>query len=230
MTSSTCYFPNGWPLLIERMERPAVDPGELDAFLAEGWRFFGSEFFRASVVEEGLQLKRQVALRIDLARFAPTRSQRRVWKRNRDLGVEVASACPGAEEQALFLLHRERFRRNIPERLEDFLGRKPDGVPTACLQISVRREGRLVAASFLSLGADSCSSIYGIFDPAESRRSLGIHTMLLEIEHARSLGKSFYYSGYATMEPGCYDYKKGFTALSYFAWQGRWESGDEVFS
>ena len=229
MTYPNAYFPNGWPLLIERMERTAVDPGELDDLLAAGWRYFGPEFFRASVVEEDLLLKRQIALRLDLDCFDPSRSQKRVRKKNRDLAVSIEPADPGSEEEELFLLHRRRFRRNVPESLSNFLGSVPDGVPAPCLQVSVRREGTLVAASFLSLGKTACSTIYGIFDPAESRRSLGILTMLLEIEHARDLGKKLYYSGYATVEPGCYDYKKGFRGLSYFRWDDGWRPGVDIF-
>ena len=228
MTYPDSYFPNGWPLLIERMERRFVGPEELDDLLAAGWRYFGPEFFRASVVEEGLQLKRQIPLRVDLARFSRSRSQNRVWRRNQDLEVSVAPANPGEEERGLFLRHRERFTRNVPESLEDFLGSAPDGVPAPCLQVSVRRDGCLLAASYLSLGQTACSSIYGIFDPREHRRSLGIFTMLVEIEHALGMGKTHYYSGYATLEPGCYDYKKGFRALSYFPWQGEWLAADEV--
>ncbi len=35
-------------------------------------------------------------------------------------------------------------------------------------------------------------------------------------------GYKYYYSGYATVEPSCYDYKKQFDALEYYDWEGRW--------
>ena len=37
------------------------------------------------------------------------------------------------------------------------------------------------------------------------------------------LGLRHYYSGYATIEPSCYDYKKQFEGLSYFDWVGECE-------
>ena len=59
-------------------------------------------------------------------------------------------------------------------------------------------------------------------DPAESRRSLGVYTMLLAIEHTRRLGRRLYYPGYGTREPSPYDYKRNFAGLEEYDWRGRW--------
>ena len=213
---------HSWPLLFEQMECLSLSPEDWDELLANGWRHFGKDFFRSSIMEETTQLKRQVALRVEVDEFFRTKSQRRVWRKNEDLEVALAPALPGEEEEALFLKHSQRFSRNVPESLSVFLGAKPDGVPCPCTQVSVRQGGDLVAASFLACGAEGCSSIYGIFDPELSSRSLGVFTMLVELSYAREKGLRFYYSGYATLEPSCYDYKKAFSALSYFDWKGKW--------
>ena len=128
----------------------------------------------------------------------------------------------------MFERHKSRFVRNVPERLEEFLGDCPDRRPGPTLQLSVRHEGRLLAASYLSLGAQSCSSVYAIFDPDESRRRLGIFTMLVELEYARRRGLNYYYSGYATLESSCYDYKREFSALSFYDWGTGWRLGEEM--
>ena len=67
-----------------------------------------------------------------------------------------------------------------------------------------------------------------MFDPDESRRRLGIFTMLLELEFARTRALNHYYSGYATLESSCYDYKKGFSGLSFFDWGQGWRMGEEM--
>lgn len=222
-------YPNSWPFVMENRTVASVTPAEADDYWASGWRHFGADFFRSSLMVEDMAIKRQVALRIELRDFALRKGQRRTLRRNEDLDFSFGPADPGPEEAALFEGHKGRFDRNVPESLEEFLGEKPDGVPCACSQLSVRSGGRLVAASFLALGRTSCSGVYAIFDPAETRRRLGIQTMLLEIEHARSLGMNHYYSGYATVEPSCYDYKKQFEGLSYFDWQdGVWRILDEL--
>jgi arginine-tRNA-protein transferase len=110
----------------------------MDELWNSGWRHFGPEFFRASLMADELSLKRQVPLRVRLADFRLSKSQRRTMRRNDDLQVDVAPAAPGAEEEALFDVHRTRFDRNVPLGLEEFLGSCPDGQPCRCLQLSVR--------------------------------------------------------------------------------------------
>lgn len=73
----------------------------------------------------------------------------------------------------MFAAHVKRFTFNVPPSLESFLGDQPATLPCGNVTVAVFDAGRLVAASFLDLGKDSMSSVYGIFDPVESRRSLG---------------------------------------------------------
>ncbi len=169
-------------------------------------------------------LKRQIALRVDLGEFRMSKSQRRTFHRNTDLEVRIGPAEPREMERRLFDIHKTRFVRNVPDTLEDFLGDQPNGTPCECLQLSVLDGERLVAASFLALGRQACSSVYAVFDPEYSRRRLGIFTMLAELDYARRRRYHYYYSGYATVEPSCYDYKKQFSSLHYYDWEGRWLS------
>jgi arginine-tRNA-protein transferase len=61
-----------------------------------------------------------------------------------------------------------------------------------------------------------------MFDPSESRRSLGVYTILLAVERSQKLGCPFYYPGYACREPSPYDYKKNFDGLEEYDWRGGW--------
>jgi arginine-tRNA-protein transferase len=65
-----------------------------------------------------------------------------------------------------------------------------------------------------------------MFEPSAARRSLGIFTMLLEIEYARTGAKQLYYQGYAYEGNSFYDYKKRFGSLESFDWRGNWHSFD----
>lgn len=195
----------------------------MDELWANGWRHFGSRFFRYSIMWQDDQWKRVLNLRVPLQAWKPSKSQRRTLRRNEDLTVEIAPANPGREEEELFQKHKSRFRDNIPESLSDFLGVEPNGVPVPCLQFSVRREGELVAASFLDIGHQSCSSIYGVFDLDLSARRLGIYTMLLEMQYAQKVGFEYYYLGYACIESSPYDYKKEVKPAWVWNWR-KWES------
>lgn len=221
-------YPQHWPFIAETRQLTSVEPEELDELWARGWRHFGTQFFRSSLMADEMTLKRQVALRVELDDFHPSKSQRRTLRRNADLAHEFGICRPGWEEEDLFHRHKARFKRNVPDDLGEFLGASPDMRPNPGVQLSVRLDGCLVAASFLNVGELACSSVYAVFDPVQSHRRLGIYTMLLELEYAREQGLEYYYSGYATIEPSCYDYKKEFAGLAFYDWTGGWRRGEEM--
>ncbi len=72
------------------------------------------------------------------------------------------------------------------------------------------------------MGRRATSAVYAMFEPEESRRSLGVFTMLEAMRYTRASGRRFYYPGYACREPSVYDYKKNFAGLEQFDWGGAW--------
>jgi arginine-tRNA-protein transferase len=82
----------------------------------------------------------------------------------------------------------------------------------------------LVAVSYFGIGELATSGIYAMFEPTESPRSLGIFTLLKEIEYSIEQGKEFYYLGYCYEGESFYDYKKRFRGTEVFDWNGNWNS------
>jgi leucyl-tRNA---protein transferase len=161
-------------------------------------------------------------LRLDLQRFYPSRSQKRVAAKNRDVQIIIRDSSITPEKEELFVQHRQRFKENVPTSLYDFFSERPASVPCPNREICVYREEALIAVSFLDIGKQSTSAVYAMFDLRESRRSLGIFTMLEAIRYSRELQCRYYYPGYAYREPSFYDYKKNFTGLDYLDWQRGW--------
>ncbi len=212
------------PFIQETRTIPHAAPAAMDALWAEGWRHFGREFFRYSLTlsPEGL-LQIIQPLRMELAAFRPSKSQRRVWRKNEDLDLRVVPAAVDGEREAMFLRHRDRFTSNIPESLRTFMPEaRPDREPCACVSVEARAGGRLIAVSYLDVGETAVSSVYAMFDPGEAPRSLGTLTLLAEMDWAARQGKRWIYPGYATVQPSHYDYKKGFHPMDYFDWRGEW--------
>ncbi len=214
--------PLRFPLLMEEFSRSVVPPEHLDALLNLGWRHFGRHFFRYSLFLSENRMHWVQPVRVHLPRLTLSTSQRRILRRNGDLTVTVGQPVADAEHRDLFLRHRTRFATNVPERLADFLGDGLEQYPCPMVEVAARRNGVLVAASYLDVGVTCASSVYALFDPAESRRSLGIATMLWEIRHAGERGCSHYHPGYAFHEPSEMDYKKQFAGSEWFDWQGNW--------
>jgi arginine-tRNA-protein transferase len=202
----------------------SAPPERMDALWAEGWRHFGPVFFRYRRWRHGGRSLTITPLRIDLARFELSRSQRRVLARNRDLRIEVRPTALDAETHLMFEAHRQRFRADVPDSLHDFLSHAPSEVPCRNETLRVYSGTRLVAAHFLDVGGSATSSVYSMFDPSESRRSLGVYTILLAVELSDRLGCRHYYPGYASREPSPYDYKKRLAGLEEYDWRGGWVS------
>ena len=197
-------------------------PARMDELWAEGWRHFGEVFFRYRRWRHGGRDLTVTPLRIDLTRFEPSRSQRRVLARNRDLRVESRPTELDAELTRMFDAHRRRFREDAPDSLHSFLSYAPAGVPCRNETLRVYSGRRLVAAHFLDIGRDAASAVYSMFDPSESRRSLGVYTILRAAGRTRLEGRRYYYHGYGTREPSPYDYKRNFAGLEEYDWRGRW--------
>jgi len=211
-----------WPQINEVGSASAVPRQRMDELWAQGWRHFGPRFFRYSLMWQDDEWKRVVSLRVPLSDWSPSKSQRRTLRKNEDLEVQISGANPNEEACVLFEAHKQRFRSNVPDDLSDFLGDAPNGCPGPCLQVEVKSEGRLLAVSYLDLGVTSCSSIYGVFEPEESSRRLGIFTMLQEMLYAKEAEMDYYYLGYACIENSPYDYKKEVGPQEIWNWS-QWQ-------
>jgi leucyl-tRNA---protein transferase len=207
----------------EEFHAATVSPAQLDLLLANGWRHFGNYFFRYNLGIYEDQLRHVLPLRVQLSQFSFSKSQRRVLRQNADLSVDIGTADITDEIHELFDRHKQRFKSGVPHSIFDFISTQRSE-PIECGQLTVRLNGRIVAASFFDEGDASLSSIYALFDPAEIRRSLGIFTMLKEIEHARDRSRRFYYHGYAYDGESYYDYKKRLAAIEAFDWHASWRA------
>jgi len=207
--------------LYDSFERLKVSAQQIDELWANGWRHFGTYFFRYSMAFHRDRFCTVMPLRINLQHFSLSRSQKRILAKNRDVKVIIRDTRIDWEKESLFYQHRTRFAENIPDSLYDFISGDPTR-PCRNVEICCYSEEKLIAASFLDLGNIASSAVYAMFALEESKRSLGIFTMLKAIHYSLELGCEYYYPGYAYFEPSVYDYKKNFNGLEYLDWQSGW--------
>ncbi|MEP6703914.1 MAG: arginine-tRNA-protein transferase, partial [Acidobacteriota bacterium] len=203
-------FDGDFTFINEEFVAEHVTPQQLDYLLADGWRHFGTHFFRYNLGVYESDIRRVIPLRVCLARYSPSKSQRRVLRQNESVSTEIRPIEITSEAIALFEKHKHRFKAGVPDSIEDFISRHSDLMPCEALQLDVRIGEQLIAASYFDVGHRSVSAIYGMFDPEFSSRSLGIFTMLKEIDFAVENKKEFYYQGYSYEGESFYDYKKRF--------------------
>ncbi|MCX7997852.1 MAG: hypothetical protein N3A69_02720 [Leptospiraceae bacterium] len=205
------------PFIEESFHVKRVSPESFDHLMSFGYRRVRNTFYRYSLGEYQSEIVTVVPLRIQLANYFPSESQRKTLRKNRDLEVTFKPLEITPEITELFAQHTKRFKENIPEFIEIFVAEYQN--PCETLQCEIRDSKKLVAVSFLDVGKFSTSSIYAMFDLEYSKRRLGIYTMLLEIQYSIENGKKYYYPGYAYDKSSFYDYKKTFHGMEYLDWR-----------
>lgn len=227
MLENKSFLLNEFSYINEEFDSHIVTPHRFDELLANGWRHFGTHFFRYNIsIYEG-RICRVIPLRIRLANFSLSKNKRRILKKNQDLQIVIRPIEITEEKDLLFDRHKQRFTHGIPYSIYDFLSYNAAKIPIEALEVCLYKKNNLIAVSFFDVGKTSISSIYAMFAPDQSSRSLGILTMLIEIDFAKKNHKDFYYQGYCYEVNSFYDYKKRFRALEKFDWKGNWESFDE---
>ncbi len=166
-----------------------------------------------------------MATRIDVAAFAPDRSQRRTFARNADLQMRVVPAVRTTENYALYAQYLASRHGDGPmahSDPEDFLSFLTcDWSRTVFMEL--RKDGKLVAVAVTDLLPQGISAVYTFFDVTEPKRSLGTACILWQIEFARRRKVPFVYLGYWLEGHPKMDYKRRYAAMQVLR-DARWQA------
>jgi arginine-tRNA-protein transferase len=192
---------------------------QLDRYLAAGWFRSGNMLFRAKVTCFENNLYTPINIRIRLADHAFSKSQRQLYNRNQKLfRYEIRKATITEDKEWLFREQQQRFRSFLSHSLEEFMAMSHR---FDTHEVAVYDEDRLVALSFFDIGHNSIMSLLGLFDQSYSKYSLGIYTMLVELQYGIDTGRQWYYPGYVHEVPSVYDYKLKLGKCQIFDWDAR---------
>jgi arginine-tRNA-protein transferase len=208
-----------------RIPMAALTGEDFDALLEQGDRRSGPFLYRTTCP----RCQACEPIRVPTDRFKPTKSQRRSLKKN-DVDVKVSMVEPEYTERHLEIYNRHKLERGLSRSGEevDEHGYRMHLMESPLDTREIRYEvgGKLIAFSILDFGVDSCSSVYHCFDPDESDRSLGVYSVLKEIELCKQLNVAWYYLGLFVEDCAHLNYK-----ASYFPHQrkanGLWTEFDD---
>jgi arginine-tRNA-protein transferase len=191
-----CNYLPGRSATTEYRVMTQVSPEEHEVLLERGWRRFGPQYFRpvcAGCAE-------CVSLRIPLATFRPSKSQRRAWRKCQHLRVEAR--VPRADEERLALYAAWHAKREVDRGWPA----SPIGLEEYARTFCTEHEGaweldyfegdRLVALGFVDETPNAVSSIYFFYHPDVAHLSIGVASVLFEMAWARQRGRSHLYLGY----------------------------------
>jgi leucyl-tRNA---protein transferase len=221
---TTCgYLPDRrWSLEYEMVS--SISAEEYQERLVEGWRRFGGMLFRPQCPTcQACQ-----SLRVDVARFQPSRSQRRASRANAER-LELFIGRPTVSRAKLGLYDRfHAFQsdwkgwplhpaKDAASYRESFV-HNPQFTEEWCYV----HDDRLVGVGYVDRLPAGLSAIYFFYDPDERDLSLGTWNVLCVLADAIRTGLPYVYLGYFV--PGCrsLSYKANFRPNQILHPDGTW--------
>jgi leucyl-tRNA---protein transferase len=157
-----------------------------------------------------------VPVRVPVASFAATRTQRRVERAAAALAFAARPAKATAEQYALFAAYQQGRHADsdmASMSFEDYATMIEDGsADTAVFELRAGDE-RLIGAMLVDRLTDGASAVYSFFDPEREAGSLGTALILKLIRHVAESGGTYVYLGYWIAECRKMAYKIRFRPL-----------------
>lgn len=220
------YLPGRtWSLRYEVVR--GLTPAEYAARMTRGWRKFGHALFRP----ECPGCRSCLPLRVDVARFAPSRSMKRVTKLN-DGAVSLRIGRPGVTDEKLALYDKfhafqadfkgwpERGPESAADYADSFVD-NPFDTEEWCYFVG----DRLVGVGYADAVPGGLSLVYFYYDPDERDRSPGTWNVLCGLAEAARRRVPHLYLGYFVDGCRSLEYKARFTPNEVLDWgSGEWVS------
>lgn len=220
----TCTYLAEQQCTMENLVVAQLSPMEYEQKMNNGWRKFGPVLFRP-VCESCTACR---PLRIPVAEFVPSRSQRRALAKNATL--EVRYGRPIVDDRRLALYNRYHTQQEVQkgwpvgERSAEDYAFSFVHNPVPAVEISVW-EGEILRAIVLTdVTPSTVSGVYHYYEPEGQSHSLGTFAMLQTILLAQKLAKPWAYFGYWVAACPSLSYKANFQPCEILTEAGSWEA------
>ena len=210
-----------------RMPIRPLKAEETDARFAEGSRRHGVFLYRPTCS----RCQACEAIRVDVDRFVPGRTHRRILRRN-DALFRVEVGRPAVCSTRLELYEKHRYGRDLVGELRPRITARiyRDFLVESCVdsyEVRLILQGTLIGVSIVDRAARSLSAVYCYFDPQHERLSPGTYAILKEIELCRRWDLQHLYLGLYIAENRHMSYKGRFVPHERLV-DGKWRSHHEL--
>lgn len=213
------YLPEQEERLLMFMSDSQPSISEYDFLIAAGFRRSGTQVYRPHCVS----CNACESIRLPVQLFSPSKSQKRILKRNQDLTIKISET----NKPEYYPLYQSYINQRhddgsmypaTPEQYQGFVLSPWD----KALFIEIYKEQELIAVAVTDHLASSLSALYTFFNPEEQQRSLGTFAILQQIALAQSLNKAFLYLGYQIDSCQKMSYKQNFLPHERF-FEDKWQ-------
>lgn len=201
-----------------------LDGDTYHELMDRGFRRSGQMFYAMDCPD----CRRCVPLRIPVATFAPTKSQRRAARKNTDVQVTVRAPAPTPATFELYCRYVQHQHPNAEREENEQQFRESlyaDVVDT--VEVVYSLDSRPIAISLLDVSRRSVSAVYHFYDPQHRDRSLGVFSVLTEIGWTARIGVPFYYLGYWIEGAKTMHYKASYGPHELLL-DGRWQTAPDA--
>lgn len=164
-----------------------------------------------------------VPVRIPASRFLPSRSQRRILRRNEDLSLIELPPIATREHFHLFrryISHRHGDGGMADMDFSDYRAMVETSPVDTRLHELRNGDNRLLGVCLVDVMIDGVSMVYSFFDPDAHPRSLGSYMIMRHIAWVKEQALPFVYLGYWVGESPKMAYKTAFRPIEKLGAEG----------
>ncbi|PJZ50073.1 arginyltransferase [Leptospira saintgironsiae] len=229
--SECAYYPKRNSKVKGFFSKEKLPPEILDDLFRFGFRRSGNLFYRTncSVCSHCL------SYRVLLPEFFPSSNHRRLIKKNQDLIVKISPPVIDDDKKNLYVKyqksrHEGSYGESESEILETMKFQMYEGSENSG-ELLLYKNDALLGWILLDLGLETVSAVYSVFDPEESKRSLGNFLILSSILWAKENGfKEFQLGLFLPGHPKM-DYKKNWKPAEILdRAKGIWKKSESFLS
>ena len=205
--------------LLVLLDNQLINAASYDELMNIGFRRSGENIYRPHCPN----CSACNSVRIPVEEFTPSKSQKRIWNKNKQLIYSVSNQA----KESYYQLYEE-YINTVHQEGTMFPASRPqyDGFLFAqwldVLFIEIYDQDKLVAVAVTDYLNSSLSALYTFYSPDYLDKSLGTFAIMQQIAIARQMGKKYLYLGYQIDQCNKMNYKSRFFPHHRLI-KGNWE-------
>ena len=198
------YLPEQEERLLVAVDNVLHDSEHYGWLMQQGFRRSGNEIYRPHCIA----CQACKSLRVLVKDFMPSKSQKRLLKRNQSFSVTVSKKIKASYyplyEQYINTIHRDGSM--FPASTEQFKSFTDNDITEQCY-VEIWHNEILISVAVTDEIPDGLSAVYTFYHPSYRQQALGVFSILQQIEIAAQLKLEFLYLGYQIDDCNKMNYK-----------------------